>query len=173
MLSLGPIVLFFMVKPWFARPVEKAAQVELEEGHELFLRAFVYMVARSVGSPLPSRIEFDCSVNAAAGFRGGLMSILRNDVRLLIGLPLVAGLNLRSFGGILAHELGSLLAGLWHAARVRRPTREPVAAPSRERARPVGSETARCGGARRPARVDGRLVRHLLRLADDGVSCGF
>ena len=100
-----------MVKPWFARPVDKGGEIELEEGKELFLRAFVYMVARSVGSPLPSRIEFDCSVNAAAGFRGGLMSILRNDVRLLIGLPLVAGLNLRSFGGVLAHELGHCSQG--------------------------------------------------------------
>ena len=110
-LSLGPIVLFFMVKPWFARPVERPAVVELEDGEELFLRAFIYMVARSVGSPLPSRIEFDCGVNAAAGFRGGLMSVLRNDVRLLIGLPLVAGLSLRSFGGILAHELGHCSQG--------------------------------------------------------------
>ena len=110
-LTAGPIVLFFMVKPWFARPVEKGALVELRDGEELFLRAFVYMVARSVGSPLPSKIEFDCGVNAAAGFRGGLMSILRNDVRLLIGLPLVAGLNLRSFGGVLAHELGHCSQG--------------------------------------------------------------
>lgn len=110
-LSLGPIVIFFMVKPWFARPVEKGALVELEAGQELFLRAFVYMVARSVGSPLPSKIEFDCSVNAAAGFRGGVRSILRNDVRLLIGLPMVAGLNLRSFGGVLAHELGHCSQG--------------------------------------------------------------
>ena len=85
-LSLGPIVIFFMVKPWFARPVERSALVELPDGDELFLRAFIYMVARAVGSPLPSKIEFDCGVNAAAGFRGGLMSILRNDVRLLIGL---------------------------------------------------------------------------------------
>lgn len=110
-LSLGPIVLFFMVKPLFARPVEKDALVELADGEELFLRSFIYMVARAVGSPLPSVIEFDCSVNAASGFRGGLMSILRNDVRLLIGLPLVAGMSLRSFGGILAHELGHCSQG--------------------------------------------------------------
>jgi len=107
----GPIVLFFMVKPWFAKPIEEEERVELAEGEELFLRAFIYMVARSVGSPLPSRIEFDCSVNAAAGFRGGIRSLLRNDVRLLIGLPLVAGLNLRSFGGVLAHELGHCSQG--------------------------------------------------------------
>jgi hypothetical protein len=111
LLSLGPIVLFFMVKPWFARPVDRGELIGLEDGQELFLRAFIYMVARSVGSPLPSKIEFDCGVNAAAGFRGGLVSILRNDVRLLIGLPLVAGLNLRSFGGVLAHELGHCSQG--------------------------------------------------------------
>ena len=110
-LSLGPIVIFFMVKPWFAQPVERGALVELSDGDEVFLRSFIYMVARAVGSPLPSKIEFDCGVNAAAGFRGGLMSILKNDVRLLIGLPLVAGLNLRSFGGVLAHELGHCSQG--------------------------------------------------------------
>jgi len=46
-----------------------------------------------------------CDLNAAAGFRRGAASFFGNDLVLTIGLPLVAGLSLREFAGVVAHEL--------------------------------------------------------------------
>ena len=54
----------------------------------------------------------NCDVNASAGFRKGFLSIIaRQDLVLVIGLPLVAGLTLRQFAGVLAHEFGHFTQG--------------------------------------------------------------
>jgi Zn-dependent protease with chaperone function len=60
---------------------------------------------------MPIRIDLYCDLNAAAGFRRGAFSLFGNDLVLIIGLPLVAGLNLRQFAGIMAHEFGHFTQG--------------------------------------------------------------
>jgi Zn-dependent protease with chaperone function len=64
-----------------------------------------------VGAPMPKRIDLDCNLNAAAGFRRGALSLFGQDLVLLIGLPLVANLNLREFAGVIAHEFGHFTQG--------------------------------------------------------------
>ena len=53
----------------------------------------------------------DLQLNAFAGFRRGLPDLLRRRLTLSIGLPLVAGLSVRQFGGVLAHEFGHFSQG--------------------------------------------------------------
>jgi len=65
-----------------------------------------------VGAPKPKRIDVDCNVNASASFRRGILSMFSRDLVLTIGLPLVAGLSLREFGGVIAHELGHFSQGM-------------------------------------------------------------
>lgn len=113
LLYLGPalaggILVFFMVKPFFATQAEAAKPVTLDPESEPLLFAFVQRICALVGSPVPSRIDVDCQVNASAGLRRGLWS---RDLVLTIGLPLASGLDMRQFAGVLAHEFGHFAQG--------------------------------------------------------------
>ena len=110
-LVIGPIAILFMVKPLFARREEAEATLTLEEGEAPALNLFVRKICEAVGAPQPKEIEIDCQVNAAASFRRGWLSLFGQDLKLIVGLPLVAGMSLRSFGGVLAHEFGHFAQG--------------------------------------------------------------
>jgi Zn-dependent protease with chaperone function len=110
-LLAGAILVFFMLKPLLARPIKQGKPRSLSREQEPLLFAFVDRICEAVGAPQPSRIDVDCSVNASAGFRRGILSMLGNDLVLTIGLPLVAGLNSRQFAGVLAHEFGHFSQG--------------------------------------------------------------
>ena len=102
----GVIVVFFMIKPLLARAAPRAQPLALNPANEPLLFAFVRELCRNVGAPMPSRIDVDCNLNAAASFRRGFESFFGDDLVLTIGLPLVAGMNLTQLGGVVAHEFG-------------------------------------------------------------------
>ncbi len=108
---IGVIFVIFMIKPIFARPEKAPELYKLKPGEAPELEHFVNRVADVVGAPRPREIEVNCDVNAAAGFRRGLLSLFGRDLKLIIGLPLMAGMSLRSFGGVLAHEFGHFSQG--------------------------------------------------------------
>ena len=108
---IGGVLVLFMVKPIFARPGKRTAPRSLHPERETLLFAFVGRVCDAVGAPHPKRIDVDTQVNASASFRRGWLSMLGNDLVLTIGLPLVTGLNLRQFAGVLAHEFGHFSQG--------------------------------------------------------------
>ena len=110
-LFAGAVLVFFMVKPFFARRPRHAQPLALNPAAEPLLFTFIAKVCESVGAPFPKRIDLDCQLNAAASFRRGMLSFLGNDLVLTIGLPLVAGLSLREFAGVLAHEFGHFTQG--------------------------------------------------------------
>lgn len=105
-LVVGVLVVVFMIKPIFARPSRASRPQSLDPTKEPLLFAFVDGVCLTVGAPVPSRIDVDCDVNASASFARGAASFLSNDLVLTVGLPLVSGMNLRQFAGVLAHEFG-------------------------------------------------------------------
>lgn len=108
----GVIVILFMFKPLFARPVRDERTRSLKRESEPVLFAFVDKICETVRAPKPRRIDVDCQVNASASFRSGLWSMLGNDLVLTIGMPLIAGLSAREFGGVLAHEFGHFSQGV-------------------------------------------------------------
>ncbi len=111
-LIIGSIGILFMIKPLFARPGKINRPRSLQRRDEPKLFAFVDRLCRAVHSPPPKRIDINCDVNASASFRRGLMSVfLSRDLVLTIGMPLVAGLTVRQFGGVLAHEFGHFSQG--------------------------------------------------------------
>ncbi len=110
-LVAGAMVVALMIKPLFARPPRGPRSRSLEPGEEPLLYAFVDGVCDSVGAPRPARIEVDCRVNASAHRDGGLLGVLGGKLILTIGLPFAAGVSLKQFAGVLAHEFGHFSQG--------------------------------------------------------------
>jgi Zn-dependent protease with chaperone function len=110
-LVIGGVVVLFMLKPFFARPARREKQRVLERTEEPLLHTLVDGVCAAVGSPRPTRIEVNCAVNASAHREGSFLGLFGNRLVLTIGLPLAAGLTLKQFTGVLAHEFGHFSQG--------------------------------------------------------------
>jgi Zn-dependent protease with chaperone function len=111
-LFAGGVLVFFMIKPLLAGRAPRAQPLALNPEIEPTLFAFINLLCETVGAPKPRRIDIDCRLNASAGFRRGFASMFGHDLVLTIGLPLVAGMNLREFAGVIAHEFGHFTQGL-------------------------------------------------------------
>ena len=109
-LAAGLVVLGFMLKPLFARSGKQSKVRQIDPNKEPLIVAFVDGVCQSVHAPTPSRIEVDCQVNASAHLASWVFSPSKELV-LTIGLPLIEGLTLRQFTGVLAHEFGHFSQG--------------------------------------------------------------
>ncbi|MBA4147761.1 MAG: M48 family metalloprotease [Verrucomicrobia bacterium] len=110
-LFIGIILVLFMVKPLFARRPRHAQPMALNPAFQPTVYAFIGKICDLVGAPMPKRIDMDCELNASASFRRGMGSLFGNDLVLTIGLPLVAGLSVREFAGVIAHEFGHFTQG--------------------------------------------------------------
>jgi len=106
-LIVGGLLIFFMIKPLFARLAARQQPYEIDRKSEPLLFAFVEKICTTIGAPMPVKICLDNLVNASASLDGGIMgAVLKRDLVLTIGLPLAAGLDLNGFAGVLAHEFG-------------------------------------------------------------------
>jgi Zn-dependent protease with chaperone function len=103
---IGALLIGFLLKPLASRKTRRGKAVALSRNSEPYLFAFVDEVCEAVGAVQPARIEIDCNVNAAAAFRHGAWSMITNDLVLVIGAPLIAGLNVQEFASVVAHEFG-------------------------------------------------------------------
>jgi Zn-dependent protease with chaperone function/ribosomal protein S27E len=108
---VGTIVVLFMLKPLFARPIRTGRTRTLTRQAEPLLFAFVERLCRAVGAPQPARIRVDFDINASAAFDDGFLRLFRRQLVLTIGVPLVAGLDVGQFAGVLAHEFGHFTQG--------------------------------------------------------------
>lgn len=104
--AIGAIVTFFLLKPLFARSPAGPQLMRLDRSQEPTLFQYVDRLCSILGAPKPTIIEVDLRVNASARLRQGWRSLHNRDLALTIGLPLVSGLTLREFSGVLAHEFG-------------------------------------------------------------------
>jgi Zn-dependent protease with chaperone function len=104
----GGILVFFMIKPFFAAKAKTPDPITLDKEKEPLLFAFIQKICGLVGAPTPCQIDVDCQVNASASLRRALWS---RDLILTIGLPLAACLDMRQFAGVLAHEFGHFAQG--------------------------------------------------------------
>lgn len=107
----GVIFVLFLIKPLFSGGGKPPPNYKINEADEPLLFAFVSKICALVGAPEPKEIRLDTQVNASAGFRRGWLSFLSNDLVLVIGLPLAAGMTSRQLAGVLAHEFGHFAQG--------------------------------------------------------------
>ena len=109
--GFGGAAVFFMFKPIFAPRPPAPERHLVSRTDEPVLFGFVDRLCGIVGAPAPAAIDLNCQVNAAASFKSRIIALHRRDLQLTIGLPMVAGLTLRQFTGVLAHEFGHFSQG--------------------------------------------------------------
>ena len=108
----GVVLVFFMLKPLLARRGDDSRKRKVNAKGEPVLFWFVEKICEAVGAPVPRQIYITHDINAAASFEQGMKSaIVGRNLSLHIGMPLVAGLTLQQFGGVLAHEFGHFSQG--------------------------------------------------------------
>lgn len=110
-LIAGAVAIFFLLKPFLARHKHQRDTMQITREDQPFLYEFVERLCRCVGAPAPREIHIDNRVNASASLRNGLRSVVSRDLVLTIGAPLAAGMSLRQFTGVLAHEFGHFAQG--------------------------------------------------------------
>jgi hypothetical protein len=108
---VGLAFVFFLVKPLFAPRPETRQSFSLNHADAPKLFALIGCICRSLDAPIPSRVDINLGINAGVNFRGGMRSLFGNDLVQAIGLPLVAGLDLGQFAGVLTHEYGHFSQG--------------------------------------------------------------
>ena len=109
---VGGMLVLFMLKPIFLRRVEDEAKRVLVAQDEPALFELIGQVCRAVGAPFPARVQVNSMINASAGGHMGLVTGSGRNLTLTIGLPLVGGLTVKQFTGILAHEMGHFRQGV-------------------------------------------------------------
>ncbi|WP_120993697.1 M48 family metallopeptidase [Stutzerimonas urumqiensis] len=102
----GGVLLLFMARPLFLgrRPPERPMTLDL--AREPRLRAVLEHLSQAIGLQPPVAVELSGQVNASVHFEGGWRGFFTGRKVLTIGLPLVAGLTVQQFVGVLAHEFG-------------------------------------------------------------------
>jgi Zn-dependent protease with chaperone function len=113
------VLLMLVLRPVFIRSDHDRQVYTVTPAEEPALYAFVGSLCTFIGAPIPTRIDIDATPTASAHLNRGLLSVLRRgDVVLTIGLPLIHGMNLTEFSGVLAHELGHFSQGAGMRAQV-------------------------------------------------------
>ena len=106
-LAVALLMLLFLIKPFFAPRIKHDPNLtELDPHAEPDFFNFLEKLCAIMDTPVPRRVITTCEPNAAAGLRPGLKGLFSQEIQLVIGLPLVAGMTAAQFAGVLAHELG-------------------------------------------------------------------
>jgi Zn-dependent protease with chaperone function len=101
----------FLFRPFVSGRRRPKADITLRPDQEPRLHAFVQQICNALGSPTPVRIQVSMDVNASARLAPGWENLWNGGLELVLGLPLVRGLELGQFAGVLAHELGHFRQG--------------------------------------------------------------
>lgn len=110
-LFVGIAFLCFLLKPLLSPKAKRPKRVEVTRETQPLLFLFIEQICKAIRAPLPAVVYVDCQVNASAGPRKGLFSVLNKDLALTVGLPLVSGLSMNEFAALLAHEFAHFRQG--------------------------------------------------------------
>ena len=99
------VFLLFLARPLFIRYGQNQDLV-LDPRKYRRLYELVAVMCERMGLPAIAEIRLNNEVNASIGPRHGLKSLLRRELVLTVGMPLIAGFNSRQLVGVIGHELG-------------------------------------------------------------------
>lgn len=97
--------LLFLARPLFIRfPQSRALALDPRKYRRFY--DLVEVLCDRMGLPAIKEIRIDNAVNASMGPSNGFTSLLRRELTLTVGMPLVAGFSSRQLVGVISHELG-------------------------------------------------------------------
>ena len=106
------MLIYILLRPLTPERSDDRGRYTVHPSEEPELYAFVGALCTYIGAPVPKRIDIDATPNASASFDRGFKSVfIPGDLVLTIGLPLMHGLTLNQFAGVLAHEFGHFSQG--------------------------------------------------------------
>lgn len=123
--TCGILFVLGLLKPFLARSSAVKRPRALRRDAEPLLYEYVNRLCDSLGAPRPISICITCDLNAGAESRQSWLGWFGGrGMTLHLGLPLIAGLTLRQFTGVVAHELGHFTqrTAMWLENIVRRTT---------------------------------------------------
>ncbi len=113
-LSLGVVlglVSWFLIRPLLSSLHKSDLDLALMPHAEPRLYSFIEQICTAIGAKTPRCIQVNMDVNASVRFAPGIRNFWGGQLELVLGLPLVRGLDLGQFAGVLAHELGHFQQG--------------------------------------------------------------
>ncbi len=102
---MGVLLSLFLLRPLIPQTRKNNDEILDEQDHpELFY--LIAKLSRYMSVPMPSEIRINKSVNASAGMKNGMRSLITGNLVLTLGLPLLSGMNMRQLVGVISHEFG-------------------------------------------------------------------
>ncbi len=102
---MGFIFTLFLAKPLFATYSQQSDLLLDRTKYKRFYR-LIELLADRMNVPAPANIYVNNEVNASVAPEKGLASLLKGNLIITVGLPLLAGMDSRQFLGVIAHEFG-------------------------------------------------------------------
>jgi Zn-dependent protease with chaperone function len=102
----GGILLLFMARPFFLPSQRGDEPLELDLACEPRLQLVINQLCQAIGLRPPVAVQLSNEVNASVHFENGWSGFFSGRKVLTIGMPLVAGMSVQQFVGVLGHEFG-------------------------------------------------------------------
>lgn len=100
------LLLLLLVKPALHVRQDTMDLLELNPDAHPLIFAYIQQLCKALHTPAPSKISVVTGPTAAAGLKGFFGRASHPKLQLVLGLSLIAGMNLQEFSAVLAHELG-------------------------------------------------------------------
>lgn len=102
----GGILLLFMARPFFRSGGREPDPLQLDLSAEPRLQRVIEQLCQAIGLRPPVAVQLSNEVNASVHFEQGWRGFFSGRKVLTIGMPLVAGMSVQQFVGVLGHEFG-------------------------------------------------------------------
>ncbi|MBP8236644.1 MAG: M48 family metallopeptidase [Pseudomonas sp.] len=102
----GGILLLFMARPFFMPSPQSGETMQLDLAREPRLQLVISQLCQAIGLRPPVAVLLSNDVNASVHFENGWGGFFSGRKVLTIGMPLVAGMSVQQFIGVLGHEFG-------------------------------------------------------------------
>ncbi|TWI56660.1 Zn-dependent protease with chaperone function [Pseudomonas duriflava] len=103
---VGTTLLFFLGKALLPRKKYAKPAVIIDRLQEQRLWDMLIPLCKTIQAPLPLVVHLNNEVDARVSLAPGWQGLIKGELMITLGLPLVAGLDNRQLQGVLAHELG-------------------------------------------------------------------
>lgn len=101
-----------MVRPLLPAERRHPAAMLVTKNTQPSLFALTQTLCRNLAVPMPTEVWLDCTGAARTSLREGVKGLMRGELVLSVGMPMVAALSARELAAVLAMEIGQCAGGM-------------------------------------------------------------